>query len=289
MISLSDIKDLYPFKSNFIKVKGYHYHYIDEGQGDRPMLMIHGNPTWSFMYRDLIAEFSKEYRVIAPDHLGCGLSEKPQDFQYRLETHIDNLESLIFTLKLRNITLVLHDSGAAIGMGFAVRHPEMISRLIILNSAAFSVEWLPFRLVLCKIPWLDDKIIRRSNLFVWFSNLLNSVKKMPPEIKKAYKLPYQSFDDRIALLRFVQDIPLDPEHISYEVLLEIEHGLWMFREMPVCIIWGMRDWLYSRRYLMRWKLYYPQAEVLELDNAGQYLLEDEGQEAIKFIRHFIRK
>ncbi|MCP3966956.1 MAG: alpha/beta fold hydrolase [Lentisphaerae bacterium] len=288
MINLSDIKELYPFKSNFLKVKGYRYHYIDEGQGDQPMLMIHGNPTWSFMYRDLITEFSRDFRVIAPDHLGCGLSEKPLDFQYRIETHIDNLESLIFSLNLRNITLVLHDSGATIGMGFAVRHPEMISRLIILNSAAFSVEWLPFRLALCKIPWLDDKIIRRSGLFVWASNLINSVKNMSPMVKKGYKLPYQSSDDRIALLRFVQDIPLDPEHISYEVLLEIEHGLWMFREMPVCIVWGMRDWLYSHRYLMRWKLYYPQAEVLELDNAGQYLLEDEGQETIKFIRHFMK-
>jgi haloalkane dehalogenase len=251
--------------------------------------MLHGNPSWSFLYRNAIRELSKNHRVIAPDHLGCGLSDKPQDFKYRLETHIDNLETLIFSLKLEKITLVVHDWGGAIGMGFAVRHPHMISRLVILNSAAFSMDWLPFRIAMCRIPWLDDQLVRKMNMFVRASMYMTTVKGLPSLVKKGFKYPYQSYDDRIAVLRFIQDIPLDPDHISYEVLLEIEHGLWMFREIPVCIVWGMQDWCFTKRFLTRWKLYYPQAEVLELDNAAHYLLEDAGDEAIKFIKHFLNK
>ncbi|MFA7230226.1 MAG: alpha/beta fold hydrolase [Victivallaceae bacterium] len=287
MIDISEIHSLYPFTSKSMKIKGYNYHYLDEGKGDSPLVMVHGNPTWSFFFRNLVREFSKRHRVIAPDHLGCGLSDKPQDFPYRLETHIDNLENLLLNLDLRNITLVVHDWGGAVGMGFAVRHPDRIARLVILNSAAFSMDWIPIRIAMCRIPWLDDKMIRSANLFVRAALQMTTVKPMSPLVKKGYKFPYQTYDDRIAVLRFVQDIPLDPEDISYEVLLEIEHGLWMFRELPVAIAWGMRDWCFSKRFLNRWKLYYPQAEVLELEDAGHYLLEDAGDEVIKFIHRFI--
>ena len=244
MINFEDIQSEYPFKSNFIKVKSYNYHYVDEGEGKQTLLMIHGNPSWSFMYRNLITEFSKDYRVIAPDHLGCGLSDKPKDFPYRLETHIDNLESLLFELKLEKVTLVLHGWGAAIGMGLAGRHPEKIDRLIILNSSAFSVSWLPLRLSLFKIPWLNDKLIRDFNLYLNMALNISTQRKMPTVVKKGFKFPYQTRDDRIAILRFIQDVPIDPEHISFEALLEIEHGLWMFRETPVCIVWGMKDWYF---------------------------------------------
>ena len=223
MINISEIKDIYPFAPHFFKIKDYNYHYVDEGKGE-PIVMVHGNPTWSFYYRNLIKEFSKTHRVIAPDHLGCGLSDKPQEFQYRLETHIDNLESLLLSLNLDNITLVVHDWGGAIGMGFAVRHPQKISRLIILNSGAFSMDWIPLRIALCRIPWLDDKLVRSANLFVRAAMHMTTVKALPPKVKKSYMLPFQTYEDRIAVLRFVQDIPLAPEHISYEVLLEIEHG-----------------------------------------------------------------
>lgn len=288
MIKFEEIQSEYPFKANFIKVKAHNYHYLDEGKGKEIMLMVHGNPAWSFMYRNLLREFSKNYRVIVPDHLGCGLSDKPQDFPYRLETHIDNLESLIFSLNLDKVTLVIHDCGAAIGMGLAVRHPEKISRLIILNSVAFSTSWLPLRIGLCRIPWLNDKIIRKFNLFIMASMRMCTVKSMPAIVRKGFQFPYQSYNDRIAILRFIEDIPIDPEHVSYEVLLEIEHGLWMFRETPVCIIWGMRDWRFSQHHLERWQLYYPQAQLLELAHAGHYLLEDECDEAIAFIKNFLK-
>ncbi len=289
MINISDIKELYPFASHFFKIQNYNYHYVDEGKGDQPIVMVHGNPTWSFFYRNLIKEFSKTHRVIAPDHLGCGLSDKPQHFQYRLETHIDNLENLLLSLQLDNITLVVHDWGGAIGMGFAVRHPQKISRLIILNSGAFSIDWIPKRIALCRIPWLDDKLVRNANLFVRAAMHMTTVKALPPKVKKGYMLPYQTYNDRIAVLRFVQDIPMIPEHISYEVLVEIEHGLWMFREIPVGIVWGMQDWCFNSKFLDRWKLYYPQAQTLELAEAAHLVLEDAPEEAANFIHRILHE
>lgn len=287
MIKFEDIQSEYPFKSNFIEVKSYNYHYVDEGEGEETLLMVHGNPSWSFMYRNLITEFSKKYRVIAPDHLGCGLSDKPQDFPYRLDSHIDNLESLVFSLNLEKVTLVLHDWGAAIGMGFAVRHPEKIARLIILNSSAFSMSWLPLRLSLLRIPWLNDKLVRNFNLYLNASLNMSNQRNLPPIVKKGFKFPYQNYNDRIAILSFIEDIPIDPEHVSFEVLLEIEHGLWMFRETPVCIIWGMKDWHFSYRYLKRWRLYYPQAQVLQIPDAGHYVLEDECIQSLMFMTNFL--
>lgn len=287
MIKFEEIQSEYPFKSNFIKVKSYNYHYIDEGEGEETLLMVHGNTSWSFMYRNLITEFSKKYRVIAPDHLGCGLSDKPQDFPYRLETHIDNLESLLFELKLEKVTLVLHGWGGAIGMGLAGRHPEKIARLVILNSSAFSMSWLPLRLSIFRIPWLNDKLVRDCNLFLGMSLNISNQRNMPAIVKKGFKYPYQNYADRIGILRFVQDVPIDPEHISFEVLLEIEHGLWMFRETPVCIVWGMKDWHFSPRYLKRWRLFYPQAQVLEIADAGYFVLEDECVRSIMFIKNFL--
>src|SRR5210317_654830 len=125
------LQDEYPFSSQFLDLEcGHRMHYIDEGSGD-PVLMVHGNPTWSFFYRNLIKRLTPKNRVIALDHIGCGLSDKPQDWSYRLKDHIQNLEQLITQLNLRNMTLILHNWGGAIGMGYATRYPENIKKIII--------------------------------------------------------------------------------------------------------------------------------------------------------------
>ena len=121
--------DLYPFQSHFLNLGENNLHYLDEGKGDA-ILMVHGNPTWSFYYRNLVLAFRGHYRCVVPDHLGCGFSDKPQDYNYNLENHIQNLSKLVKFLDLKNITLVVHDWGGAIGMGFATRHPELIKRVV---------------------------------------------------------------------------------------------------------------------------------------------------------------
>lgn len=285
-MDISCIKDIYSFKSNFFEIKNYKYHYVDEGAGD-PIVMLHGNPSWSFLFRRLISELRKTHRVIAPDHLGCGSSDKPQDFPYRLETHIDNLETFLLSLNLDNFTLLMHDWGGPIGMGFAVKHPEKIKRFIITNTAAYSMHRIPWRIAICRIPWLGEKIIREWNIFCKASLFMTVKKTMDEHVKKGFLIPYDSYENRIAIYRFVQDIPIGPEDQSYEVLLSIEHGLWMFRETPVCILWGMKDWCFTPQCLERWISYFPNAEVLELQDAGHYLFEDAHEEIIPFIKKFL--
>lgn len=285
-MDMSELKSLYPFKSNYYNLKGCKYHYVDEGKGD-PVVMVHGNPSWSFLFRNLIKEISKTNRVIVPDHLGCGLSDKPLKFPYRLETHIDNLEELLIHLNLENITLLVHDWGGAIGMGFAVRYPEKISRLIITNSAAFTMRRIPLRIELCRIPLLGEILIRKLNVFCKAATRMTTVKEMPEEIKNAYLMPYDSFENRIAVYRFVMDIPMTPEHPSYEALVSIEHGLWMFRETPSLILWGMRDWCFTPAFIEKWLRYLPRAYIVTFENAGHYLFEDEPEKIIEQVRNFI--
>jgi haloalkane dehalogenase len=282
----SKFKELYPFKSHFFKINDYNYHYVDEGKGE-PFLMVHGNPSWSFMYRELIKEFSKTQRVIAPDHLGFGLSDKPEKFPYRLETHIDNLEAFIVGLNLTNITLLIHDWGGPIGLGVAVRYPERIKRIIITNTAAFSLKKIPRRIKLGRIPWLGEKLIKNLNFFAKAATVMTTVKPLSPIIKDAYLYPFRNKTDRMGILRFVQDIPASPIHPSFEVLIAVEHGLWMFNSKPKAIIWGMRDWCFSPLFYEKWLGVYPDMEHCTLDNAGHWLFEDEPEKIIDFIHSFI--
>ncbi len=286
MYDISKIKEEYPFESNFLEIGPYKYHYVDEGSGS-PLVMVHGNPTWSFYFRKLICEFRKSNRVIAPDHLGCGLSDKPQDYHYRLETHIDNFEHLMFKLKLENITLVLHDWGGAIGMGFATRNPDKIKQLIILNSAAFSIKRFPLRIAICRLPWIGEIMIRKWNLFCYFATKMATYKKLSKTAKEGLLLPYDSFENRVAINQFVKDIPSSPDDSSYESLLEIEHALWMFRELKICLIWGMKDWCFNRAFLKQWQRFFPQAEIHKIRKTGHYLLEDSPEKVIEHMKGFL--
>ena len=287
MVKMTEsIRRLFPFDSHFMELKAGKLHYVDEGNGD-PIVMLHGNPSWSFLFRGLIEGLRHNFRVIAPDHLGCGMSDKPQDFPYRLETHLDNFEEFVENLKLERFTLLVHDWGGAIGMGFATRYPERIKRLIITNSAAFSMNWMPLRIAVCRIPKLGEYLIRRQNVFCRCSVNMTTVKKMPDDVKKAYLAPYDSYENRIAVYQFVKDIPMYLDDPSYELLLYAENGIWMFRETPVLILWGMKDWCFTPVFLEKWKNFLPNAKIVKLNNAGHYLFEDQPDEILNEIKHFL--
>ena len=159
MPNKNDWRALYPFSSHFLQLDVPRYHYVDEGRGD-VLLMVHGNPTWSFYWRDLITALRDRYRIVAPDHIGCGLSDKPADYPYSLARHTANLVQLIDRLQLDNMTLLGHDWGGAIGMGYAVRHPENIRRIVVLNTGAFRSNSIPFRIAVCGVPVLGDLLVR---------------------------------------------------------------------------------------------------------------------------------
>jgi haloalkane dehalogenase len=283
---IDQIKKLFPFESRSFPIKGYEYRYVDEGEGD-PFLMIHGNPSWSFLFRTLIFELRDSCRVVAPDHMGFGLSDKPIDFPYRLETHIDNLETFILGLDLKNITMLVHDWGGPIGLGVAIRHPERFKRLIITNTAAFADTKIPLPIAAGKIPWLGRRLIVDLNLFLLAAIRMTVEKSLSPEVRQAYLEPFKKRQSRIGIAKFVEDIPINPQHPSIDVLLGIEHGLWMFKNNPVAIIWGMRDWCFTPHFLERWIDVFPQAEILELKKAGHWLFEDAPEEIIPFVKHFI--
>ena len=290
MFDVNTLKELYPFQSNFIELDGLKYHYLDEGKGE-PVVMLHGNPTWSFYYRRLVSGLREQYRVIVPDHMGCGLSDKPQKYNYRLKQHIDNLDIFLEKLELKNITFALHDWGGAIGMGWAVRNPERVKRFVVFNTAAFLLPCIPFRISICRIPVFGDIAVRCFNVFARLSIHMACKKKerMTPEVKSGYLAPYDSFADRIAILRFVQDIPMVPKDYSYSMLKDIESKLSQFRNHPMLIIWGEKDFCFNQHFLDRWKTYFPQAEVEKVSDAGHYVVEDAWEKIVPRVKDFLAR
>ena len=184
--------------------------------------MLHGNPTWSFFYRDLIKHFSKNHRVVVPDHIGCGLSDKPQDFEYRLENHINNVLALIDELKLKDVTLVVHDWGGAIGFGCAVKRPELFKKFVVFNTAAFVSKDIPFRISLCRIPGIGKLAVRGFNAFAGAATFMTTIDSLPEDVKAGFLLPYDNWANRIATHEFVKDIPLEQNHPSRPALEEID-------------------------------------------------------------------
>ena len=279
----------YPFDSHFLDIDGHRYHYLDEGSGD-PLLLVHGNPTWSFAWRHFATELSQDHRVLAVDHIGCGFSDKPQDYPYRLAQHVANLERFVESLDLTNVTLVAHDWGGAIGMGVATRHPERFSRFVLLNTAAFRSKRIPFRIAVCRIPLFGAVAIRGLNAFsrAALSMAVAKPERMTDAVKAGYLAPYDSWKNRVAVLRFVQDIPLSDRHPSYATLSEIESGLSLFRDSPVLLVWGGRDWCFTTHFLHEFQTRFPNAKTLSIPDAGHYVFEDAHEQILPRLRRFLQ-
>jgi haloalkane dehalogenase len=282
-----------PFPPHFLDLHGVRLHYVDEGRGD-PVVMVHGNPTWSFYFRSLIAALKDGHRVIAPDHVGCGLSDKPSDdrYEYRLKRRVDDLETLLEHLGIRErITLVLHDWGGMIGTAFASRHPERIARLVVMNTAAFRMpagKKLPWQLWLIRNTFLGPLLVRGLNLFSEGLVRWCVTRRLSAEERAGYLAPYRTWHDRIAVLRFIQDIPLTPADPSYAVVKGVEEGLSRFAGVPMLICWGMRDFVFDEDFLLGWRERFPHAEVHRFPRAHHLVLEDEGPRIAELVKDFFR-
>ncbi|MBC8283818.1 MAG: alpha/beta fold hydrolase [Nitrospinae bacterium] len=253
--------------------------------------MLHGNPTWSFYYRNLILGLKSSCRCVVPDHMGMGKSDKPQNYSYTLSQHIDNLEALVDKLGLSDITLVVHDWGGAIGMGFAVRHPQKIKRLVLFNTAAFLSEKIPIRLSLCRVPGLGALAIRGFNAFALAATNMacKNRERMTDQVKAGYLAPYNNYANRIANLRFVQDIPMNPDEPSYSVIKNIEENLGQFSSLPIMIAWGDKDFVFNHHFLKKWQEIFPDAEVHRVSDAGHYVLEDAHERILPWMQNFFQK
>jgi haloalkane dehalogenase len=281
-------KELYPFESHYLDVSGGRLHYVDQGSGD-PILFVHGNPTWSFYWRRLIQAFSPQFRCIALDHLGCGLSDKPESWSYQLADHIANLEALILKLDLKKITLVVHDWGGAIGLGAAGKHPERFARLGILNTAAFPASRIPLRIAVCRIPGVGALGVRGLNGFAQAAVYMATEKGLAPEVAAGLLAPYDSWANRIATLRFVEDIPMDSGHRSWPAINSVAEKLPLLAHCPTRLIWGEKDWCFTPWFREEFQRRMPWAEAVPLSDAGHYVVEDAPEAVEKALKALLNQ
>jgi cis-3-alkyl-4-acyloxetan-2-one decarboxylase len=286
------LSGLYPYSTkSFRTPAGARMSYIDEGpRADEAVLMVHGNPTWSLFYRGLVRDLAPGVRCVAPDHVGMGLSEKPAAYDYSLASRIADIEALVAHLGLRKVHLVVHDWGGAIGLGFAGRHPDLVGRIVILNTAAFPSDRIPVRIAICRTPWLGALIVRGLNGFAEAATWMAMASRRLTWVeRKAYLYPYDTWANRVGIHRFVWDIPLKKDDPSMPTLEEVSQGLGRLRGHEKMILWGARDFCFDDSFLSRWREIYPDARVERFENAGHYVLEDAGTEARARIADFLTR
>ncbi|MCA9772723.1 MAG: alpha/beta fold hydrolase [Myxococcales bacterium] len=287
-------ESLYPFTSHWREIEGLPVHYIDEGEGE-PILFFHGNPTWSFLYRDVIRGLRDRFRCIAVDYPGMGMSGKPRDhghptYGFTPREHSRVIEGLVRALDLKNLTVMVQDWGGPIGLGVAVRNPERIARLVIGNTWAWPVQG--FRDIEFFSKSLGGPLghyaILRWNLFV--RRLLPAgvakrrAERMTPEVMAAYEAPYPTREDRLPTAVFPREILG-----SRQYLAEVEQGLPRLADRPVLIVWGDKDLAFKKRELDRWRGIFPQATVRILEGAGHFIQEDAPEEIVEAITKFMGK
>ncbi len=269
-------------------------HYLDEGPRDAPtVLMLHGNPTWSFYYRNLVIALRENFRCIVPDHIGCGLSDKPDDdsYDYRLSSRIEDVDKLIRQLDLRfPLTLVVHDWGGMIGFAWAVQNPGKVACTVVLNTAAFPLpedKKMPAALSFVRDTALGAFLVQRFNAFSAIAARVAFKKPVSREIRNGYTLPYDTPSNRLATLRFVQDIPLNEHDAGFDILTNTAERLHLLDGKPCLIAWGEKDFVFDAPFLNKWLEYFPRAEIHRFADCGHYILEDGGPPLIDIIANFI--
>ncbi len=280
----------FPFKPNFKEINGFQMHYVDEGKGE-PVVCVHGEPTWGYLYRKFIRPLSKSNRVVVPDHMGFGKSDTPQDKPYTLAQHIDNFTKLLLELDLRDVTLVFQDYGGPISFGFATTHPDMVKRLVIMNTG---VGILPAGAK----TWISDMeekgiyedVMGDMARFIprmFASTLVHGTTDEP--MIRAYTAPFPDRASCIGAIAFPRDIPVGNDHPSADTMRSIQKKLSLLSDKAKIIIWGTQDPIFPKRMLDWWKKVYPGTESHELPEAGHFLQEDAPEKIVAIITDFLRK
>lgn len=266
---------LYPFQPKRFQLDGVQMSYVDEGAGD-PILMVHGNPTWSFYWRGLINRLRNQHRTIAVDHIGCGLSDKPARYPYCLGQHRDNLVKLVDALGLHNTTLVAHDWGGAIGLATLLARQDKFKRIVLFNTGAFPPPYIPLRIRVCRWPILGKIGVQGLNMFARAAVTMATEQPggLPKPVAAGMLAPYDSWTNRSAIYGFVKDIPATPTHETWAVLRDIESRLGELNNLPILLMWGMQDWCFRPECLERFCQHWPHAEVHRIASAGHYVVED---------------
>jgi cis-3-alkyl-4-acyloxetan-2-one decarboxylase len=281
----------YPFSpQSFTTPGGARMSYLDEGpaQAEEAVLMLHGNPTWSFYYRELVKALAPRLRCVVPDHVGMGLSEKPEGYAYTLRQRVDDVAALVERLGLKRVHLVVHDWGGAIGMGLAARlGPARIGRIVILNTGAFPSKRIPARIALCKTRFPGTALVRGWNGFAGPATWMAMARRpLEADEKRAYLFPYGNWADRVAVDAFVKDIPMAASHPSWSALTEASEAVATLRGHPALILWGGRDFCFDDSFYAEWRARLPESDAHYLADAGHYVLEDAREEVLPRLRRF---
>lgn len=290
----------WPYEPRWFDGADGQMHYVDEGPRDgRPVVMVHGNPTWGYLYRNFIPPLvDAGHRAIVPDHLGFGRSDKPDSPElYRIERHAERLDALLESLDLHDATVVCQDWGGPIGLSWAVRHPERVGRLFVLNTFAHRPPQkvdLPLPLRLFRMPGVGEVMVKGLDLFkrvFLFRDGVAHRERLTPEVREAYRAPHPSWSSRTPILVFPREIPAGPEGRVADLAAEIEDGLEQhFRDKPVMIHWAMKDPAFTPEMLERmWLKSFPDAEVVRLEDASHYLQEDAHERIVPALVDFVSR
>ena len=275
---MGDFDGTFPFEPRYARVAAdVRLHYVEQGSGD-PVVLLHGNPTWSYLYRNFLPPLAEAgHRAIALDHMGFGRSDRPPGHQrYHLRAHAENLTRFIRELDLSRITLVMQDWGGPIGFGAAVAEPDRVDRLVIMNTWLAVLPdgiHLPFHQPF-RTRGLGEILCLGANLFVeaMFAGMRSE--SATPLVAAAYRAPFPDYYSRVPILAFARDIPIGEEHPTAAYMAELGRKA-SDLQVPTLVVWGMADPVLPPSLIEVWKSFYPHAEVLELPTARHYLQEDE--------------
>lgn len=277
----------YPFKSHFLELEAGKMHYIDEGEGS-PIVMIHGTPSWSFLYRNLIKILRKKYRCIALDLIGFGLSDKPEDFSYKPRAHAENFEKLMDHLQLKDITLLVHDFGAPIGLAYAIKHSDNVKRIAMINSWTWSLsKHQTFTKTSKYLVGPLGKFLH-SKLNVSAKDLVNELfgdeANMPDPIKQHYVKALGKPNQRVKKLKCARELVGVSKW--YEELWQERKKI---QDIPTLILWGERDKLIKIEALQRWRSFFHECYVINFEDGGHFLQEDNAEEVANYVSNFIKE
>jgi haloalkane dehalogenase len=280
-------REEYPFESHYFAAPAGSLHYVDEGSG-QPIVMVHGNPTWSFLYRHLIKRLRSEYRCIAPDHLGFGLSDRPKGWSYLPEDHAANLMALIDGLGLKNITLVVQDWGGPIGLAYAVAHPENVARIIIMNTWAWPVNHDPYYIAFSGFVGgpIGRMLIRRYNFFAnsIMRQAFGDKRKLSAAAHEQYLRPLAAPEDCTGCYVFPKQIVASTPWLG---------RLWdkipTLSSKPILIVWGVKDIAFREKELKRWERTFPAARSIRLRAVGHYVQEEAPAELAAAVVPFVKE
>jgi haloalkane dehalogenase len=271
------------FAPHYLDQDGLRMHYLDEGAGD-PVLLLHGEPTWSFLYRKLIPRLAAGARAVVPDYFGFGRSDKPTDIGwYSYDGHFESLVRLVEQLDLRNATVVVQDWGGPLGLRLAVEHPDRFARLVVMNTGIFagrapSEEWLRFRAFVRRLggELRPGQLVR-----------LSSVAGVADEVVAAYDAPFPTPESKAGVLAFPELVPTEPDHPSAAAMLAVRDALRRW-EKPALVLFSDSDPIFSPAVGERLAQLIPGALPAEtVTGAGHFLQEDAGERIAERIATFV--